>query len=437
MKKFSDWLEKHLLPIANKVSKQKYLKAVSNTFMTIIPFLTIGSLALVLITPPVDYTTLDPGLLYSFMKGWAALAAVIAVPVGAIYTSCMEFMALFVAAGIGYFLGVKHYKLKGFTPVIMTVVTYLILAGLGVDGSKTFDYFGGTGLFTAIVGSIVSIELLRVLLEKKIGYISLEGQGVPEALTESFAMLIPAFITLAVVSVIYMVVILTTGATLPALIQVILTPILGATNSLWGAVILVFLVMTFWWFGIHDSAITGPMGAFWTVALTANIAAYAAGTATTQLPYIITEPFWWFFIMVGGSGATFGLVMILLFACKSKQLKTVGKLGIIPAFFNINEPIIFGVPIMMNPVMFIPFVGVPVLNCIITYIMMASGIVAKTIAYPGWNLFCPVAALISTVDIKAMILVLFLIILDAAIYFPFIKVLDKEKVKEESLTVGA
>jgi len=437
VKKFSNWLEKHLLPIANKVSKQKYLKAVSNTFMTIIPFLTIGSLALVLITPPVDYTTLDPGFLYSFMKGWADLAAVIAVPVGAIYTSCMEFMALFIAAGIGYFLGVKHYNLKGFTPVIMTVVTYLILAGLGADGSKTFDYFGGTGLFTAIVGSIVSIELLRVLLEKKIGYISLEGQGVPEALTESFAMLIPAFITLAVVSVIYMVVILTTGATLPALIQVILTPILGATNSIWGAVLLVFLVMTFWWFGIHDSAITGPMGAFWTVALTANIAAYAAGTATTQLPYIITEPFWWFFIMIGGSGATFGLVVILLFGCKSKQLKTVGKLGIIPAFFNINEPIIFGVPIMMNPVMFIPFVGVPVLNCIITYIMMASEIVAKTIAYPGWNLFCPVAALISTVDIKAMILVLFLIVLDAAIYFPFIKVLDKEKVKEESLTVGS
>ena len=430
MDKFSAMLEAKLLPMANKVSRQKYLKAISTAFMSIIPFLTIGSLALVIICPPMDYTTMEPGFLYSFMKGWAALAAAIGTPIGAVYTICMEYMSLFVAAAIATFLG-KHYEIKGFIPTVMGIVAFLILAGMGADGAKTFDYLGGTGLFTAILSSIISIELLHFLVKRRVGYISLEGQGVPEALTESFAMLFPTAITLIVMGIIHWVVIMITGNTFPALVGVIMAPLLAATNSIWGGVFLVFLVMTFWWFGIHDSAITGPMGAFWTTALAANIAAYSTGVTGAQLPFIITEPFWWFFIMIGGSGATFGLVICLLTACKSKQLRTVGKLGVIPAFFNINEPIIFGVPLMMNPLMYIPFVGVPVLNCIITYVTMATGIISKTVSYPGWNMFCPVAGLLSTLDFKALILVLLLIVIDALFYLPFIKVLDKQKLAGE------
>lgn len=429
MEKFSEVLEKKLLPLANKISGQKYIKAVSNAFMSIIPFLTIGSLALVLISPPMDYTTLEPGFVYSFMKGWASLAAAIRIPVRAIYKVTMEYMSVFVAAGIANYLG-KHYKMKGFTATVAGVVGYLILAGVDADSGTTVGYMGGTGLFAAIIASIVSVEMLRLLTDKKVGYISLEGNGVPEALTESFAMFIPVAIVLLVMGAIHWVIVLVTGNTFPELMTVIMTPLLNATNTIWGGIILVFLVMTFWWFGIHDTCITSPMKVFWTTALTANIAAYTAGTAITQLPYIILDPFWWFFVMIGGSGATFGLVLVLL-TCKSKQLKTVGKLGIVPAIFNINEPVIFGVPLMMNPVMYIPFVGAPLLNCIITYVCMSTGLIGKAIAYPGWNLFCPVAALLSTLDIKAMVLVFALIVVDALVYLPFVKVLDRQKLAEE------
>ncbi len=431
MGKFSKWLEEKLLPLANKIAKQRYLKAISNTFMTIIPFLTIGSIALVLVSPVASSADLEPGLFKSFIEGWERLANAIALPVGSIYTICMECLSIFVAAGIGYFLS-QHYKMKGFTPTILSVISFLILGGLYGGFEKTWDYAGGTGLFTAIFSSIISIELLRFLLNKNFGKISLEGHGVPEALTESFAMLFPSVVVLLCMSILHTVVSTATGATFPALMQTIMSPLLSATNSIFGGVILVFLVMTLWWFGIHDTAITGPMGAFWAVALSANMAAYAAGSAANNLPYVITEPFWWFFIMIGGSGATFGLVFVLMFVCKSKQLKTVGKLGLIPAFFNINEPIIFGVPMMMNPLMYIPFVGVPVLNCIISYLAMSTHIVNATIAYPGWNMFCPIAALISSADVKAMILVLALIVIDALIYLPFIKVLDKIKLEDET-----
>ena len=431
MDKLTSLLEEKLMPLASKIAKQKYLKAISNTFMSIIPFMTIGSIALVLVSPCASSADFEPGFAQSFFAAWEALADAITLPVGSIYTICMECLSLFVAAGVGYFLS-QHYKMKGFTPTILALVSFMILGGLYGGYDKTFDYAGGTGLFTAIFAAIVSVELLRFLLDKNFGKISLEGQGVPEALTESFAMLFPTVVVLLVMSLIHTLVSTVTGATFPALMQIIMSPLLKATNSIFGGILLVFLVMTFWWFGIHDTAITGPMGAFWAVALSANVAAYVGGAAANNLPYVITEPFWWFFIMIGGSGATFGLVFILLFACKSKQLKTVGKLGLIPAFFNINEPIIFGVPMMMNPLMYIPFVGVPVLNCIIAYVAIATHLINGTIAYPGWNLFCPVAALISTVDVKALILVLILIVVDAAFYFPFIKVLDKQKVAEEA-----
>ena len=130
MEKFSAWLEAKLFPLADKVEKQRHLRAISRTFMSIIPFMTLGSLALVIIEPPMDYTTMDPGFLCSLMKGWSALANAVGMPVGAIYRFCLEFVALFVAAGVGYFLS-QHYKMKGFTPTILAIISYMILAVSG------------------------------------------------------------------------------------------------------------------------------------------------------------------------------------------------------------------------------------------------------------------------------------------------------------------
>lgn len=436
MNNLSSFLEKKLLPLANKMSSQKYLKAVSSSFMTLIPFLTIGSIALVLISPPIASDTMDPGLLKSFIQGWEAMAAALKVPLGAINSICMDFMALYIAAAMGFFLA-RDYKIKGYLPPVLTTASFLILSTINADSEKIFDYFGGQGLFTAILSSILAIELLRVLKEKKVGYISLEGQGVPEALTESFALMVPTLIVLIVIAIIHTIILSSTGNVTPALIAVLMEPLISFTNSLPGVLFLAFLVMTFWWFGIHDTCITGPMKAFWYTALAANITAYAAGTPSTELPYIMTYPFWFMFLMIGGSGATFGLCLLLLFGCKSKQLKTVGKLGIVPGFFNINEPIIFGVPLMLNPLMYIPFVGSVMANGLITYLCMNFGIIGRTVADPSWNMFCPIGALISTMDIKAMLLVVFLIILDIVIYFPFIKVYDNQKLKEENETIEA
>ena len=116
----------------------------------------------------------------------------------------------------------RNYKLKGYLPPVLTTVSFLILSTITADGTKVFSYFGGQGLFTAVLSSILAIELLRFLKEKKVGYISLEGKGVPEALTESFALLVPTLIVLVVMAIIHTIVLNTTGNVTPALIAVLL-----------------------------------------------------------------------------------------------------------------------------------------------------------------------------------------------------------------------
>lgn len=135
---------------------------------------------------------------------------------------------------------------------------------------------------------------------------------------------------------------------------------------------------------------------------------------------------------IGGSGATLGLAFLAA-SSKSKQIRTIGRISVIPAIFNINEPLIFGLPLMYNPIMMIPFIIVMPLNGVLTYLAMSSGLVARTFAYASWNMFAPIAALIDTMDVKALLLILVLIVIDILIYLPFFKVYEKQKLKEESM----
>lgn len=431
MDKFINFIESKIAPMANKISRQKYVQAVVNSFLTLIPFFTIGSFALILIEPPVDYTTLEPGFMQSFFRGWASLATVTGPFLGYVFNVTMGLIALWLAVGIGFFLS-KEYKMNTLLPIVVTTASFIIAATMNAEGTFSMDYFGGTGLFTCILIGLLSFELYRFLVNKKIGYISMEGMGVPPALSDSLGNLAPVAIVLLVVSLISYVVLLLTGSGIPDLMTIIMTPIVTAVDSVWGVLILSLLVMVLWWFGIHDTVITGPMTAFLAANFMANASAYAAGTAGTELPYILTEPFWWTFMAIGGSGATMGLAILCNFS-KSKQIKTIGKLAVVPALFNINEPIIFGLPMMYNPTMLIPFIFVMPMNGLITYFCMNAGIVGRTFANPSWNMFCPVGALISTMDVKALILVLFLIVLDTVIYFPFFKVYEKQKLAEEAM----
>ena len=430
MNKFTNFIEKRIAPMANKLGRNKYIVALQNSFFAMIPFITVGSLALVIICPPADYTTMDPGVARTIMQGWQAVADFTGPIFNFINMVTMSLLALWIAVGMGLNLA-KQHKMAPHMPILVTTMSFLIWATMNPDGSLTFDYLGGTGLFIALVASIVSFELYRAMTEKKVGHIDLSGAGVPPALADSLGNLVPVVIIFLIFGVSGQIVMALTGAPLPELMTLIMSPLLGLVDSIGGIIFLAVLVMILWWFGIHDSVITGPLDVFLMSNYTANMTAFAAGTAAAALPFVVTEPFWWTFMTIGGSGATLGLAFLAM-TSKSKQIKTVGRLGVIPALFNINEPLIFGLPIMYNPTLLIPFIVAMPLNGVITYICMSTGIVSKTFSYGGWNMPAPISAFIATLDVKAILLVLVLIVVDVLIYLPFFKVYEKQKLAEEA-----
>ena len=181
MEKISNWIEKKISPLANKLARQKYLQALQNTFLALIPLFTIGSFALIIISPPMDYTTMDSGVLKAIMHGWANVAAFTGPALGYVYSVTMSLIALWSSIGLAINLS-KHYKMeKSWVTIAVSVASFMIAATMNKDGALSFDYLDGKGLFTAILVTIVSFELYRFLSDRKIGYINLEGGGVPPA----------------------------------------------------------------------------------------------------------------------------------------------------------------------------------------------------------------------------------------------------------------
>ena len=431
MEKFTSWVEKSIAPVAGRLGANRYIQAIQSTFLTLIPFMTIGSMVLVIISPPMDYTTMEPGFAQSFMQGWAALADFLYLPfiiINMVTTGCL---AIWVSAGLAFFLS-RHYKMNSYLPVALSTACFFATGALDVEGAFTTGYFGGTGLFCAIVISILSLEFYRFLCDRNVGRINLPGM-VPPALSDSMAHLTPAAIVLLVVGVVGAVALELTAAPLANLIATIVSPLVGAVNSPGGIMLIGFLMPFFFWFGIHDSVLTSPLSAFEYANLEANMHAYAAGVAATALPYTVTPPFIWYFMTIGGNGATLALALLCL-RSRSKQVSAIGKLGIVPVCFGVNEPIIFGLPVMYNPLMFIPSILNMVLNAGITYFAMDFGLVNKVFAYPGWNVPAPIGAFLSTMDIRAVVLIVVLIVINLLVYYPFFRAYEKKKLAEEAET---
>jgi PTS system cellobiose-specific IIC component len=201
--------------------------------------------------------------------------------------------------------------------------------------------------------------------------------SVPPAVSNSFASLFPGALVLMVVWVIRMIVEATPMESIPNIITFVLQdPLSHLNNSLPGAIVVELIICLLWFFGIHGSnTVSGVMMPIWLGAMSQNAAAVQSGK---EIPNIVTQQFYDNFIHMGGSGATLGLAFMIAFLSKSKELKTLGKLVVGPAMFNVNEPIIFGMPIVMNYKMVLPFILAPMANVITTYTAMSTGLVAKT-----------------------------------------------------------
>lgn len=429
--KSMNWIEEKLLPIANKLQRNRYLEALQSAFMTLIPIMMVGSICIILCNPLRDYTTMaETDAFYGFFRGWRLFLDNFGEPITILSWTCLYSISLWITITISYYLS-RHYKMNTIIPPLLSLSAFFVLCTtLTEDSGFCSDYWGGEGLFAGILIGIVITELYRILTEKKFGYIDMPDM-VPPALKNSLGSLGPVIFIAAVVTAISITIRSVFGCIFPELILDCIHPIVMCVDNVFGLAFSSVLTQVVWWFGIHNTSVTGMLEPLMMSNYAGNAAAYTAGTAATALPHIWTEPLWWNFMVIGGSGATLGLVFLTL-RSKSKQLKTLGRLSLIPAFFNINEPIIFGMPIVLNPLFFVPWIAAQTLNGVITYVVMDLGLVNRTFVDPGWNMPPILGQFLATLDWRAVVLAVALIIMDAALYYPFLKVYERQKLQEEA-----
>ena len=293
-------------------------------------------------------------------------------------------------------------------------------------GVIPMGYLGAAGLFVAMICTILTVESYHWIKEG--GWVIKMPDSVPPAVSRSFSSLIPAAIILTVVFLIKVIFEYTPYATVFDLIyQCLQQPLSALGNSLPSQMISEGLIGLFWCFGVHgDNVVSAIMGPIWRGLSAENLALVQAGKEPIN---IICQQFRDVYLIAGGTGATLSLLVSIWFGAKSPELKTVAKLSGPAAIFNINEPVIFGIPIVLNPIMMIPFVIVPIVLCVTTYLAMSLGLVPllQGIEIP-WTTPVFISGWIAG-GWNALILQIVNFAVATAIYFPFVKVLDRDLLK--------
>lgn len=418
---FFDFIENKITPIAAVAGSQRHIMAVRDGFIGAMPFMIVGSFLLVFAFPPFSADTT-----FAFGQWWLSMSKTYFNEIMTPFSMTMGIMATYISAGIAYNLA-QSYKIDAFPCAMLSLMTFLLIAAPMKDGTLPASFMGSTGIFTAILVSIYVTELMRFLKIRNIG-IKLPEQ-VPEKIRQSFNLLIPALLVICTIYPLNLLLQHQFGMLLPDLIMAIFKPLISASDSLPAVLLAVLLCQILWFAGINGGAIVGGiLVPFYMINLGLNQQALAAGQ---ELPHIFAEAFWAFFINLGGSGATLALAILYL-RSKSAHLKSIGKIAIVPSCFNINEPVIFGSPIVMNPIMFLPFVLAPVANAIIAWFATTSGMIGKVISLVPWTSPAPIgAAWGAGWMVSSALLVIVLIVIDLLIYLPFFKIYEKQLLEQE------
>lgn len=451
MKKFMGLMEKYLMPVAAKMATNKHLTALKDGFVYTMPFLIIGSFVLLLVNLP--FRDINTAIYIEWYDNF--MTAHKAGLVQPFYVS-MGIMSVFVAFGIGSSLSVQ-YNLNGTTGGFLSMFSFLLMAGklewapLGgyqaaeLAGNNDYlmstfhkasgwmpvmdaRYLDANGLFTAIIGAFISIEIYRFLVGKKMT-IKLPD-SVPPAIAKSFELLTPIVAVILVFHPISLLIQKLKGVFIPQLLLEVFRPLIRTTDTLPAVLLIVIVVHVLWFAGLHGvNVVVAIINPIILTNLATNQEALRQGAEATK---IFAGGFLDAFVYLGGSGATLGLAIAMSMS-RSDHLRSIGKISVIPGIFNINEPVIFGAPIVMNPILFIPFLCVPIINSTIAWFAVKSGLVAKIVTLVPWTTPGPIAALLATnFSITAIILSCALIALSAVIYYPFLKVYEKSLELEEA-----
>lgn len=418
MERFTDKLSDVLTPIAEKLQSMKFIGALSQSMQILLPITIVGSFACL--------------LAFVDIFGWQTFLAAhpaIQVALMGIQSVTLSMFAFYVLLVLPYMYATLLGMQEALATVPLTVATFLILTPTELYTSVPIEWLGHKGLISALLISFLVVRVVKFCVDKNIR-VKMPA-GVPKFVVDAFSVLIPAAFLAVVAALVKYLFSLTSMGTFHNLIYVILqTPFKKVGLSLVGALVTEVTATLAMFVGLHPGTIVGIVDPLRTAADLENLAAWQAGL---PLPNIITGGYYAGLALIGAGGSALACTLAVLLFSKSERYKSIGKIALIPGIFGIGEPILFGLPVMLNPMFFIPWIGVTIINQLYAYSAIALGLVGRfTGVSVSWTvpiILNPI--LTNSTPIRAAIAQAILVVIDLIIWYPFIKAADKKALLAE------
>ncbi len=427
---FMSIMEDKFVPVAARIGAQKHLSAVRDGFASTLPLALAGAFAVLL-----NNVFFVPWSLLAYFIGEESAFIVwshenIAPFMDIINKGSLGIMALALAIGVSY----SRATSEDVDPLATSLIGLGAVFVLGIGGytfinsdgnAEWVNYFGATGLLVALLAPLLSSEIFIFFTKRNV--VIKMPEGVPPAVMKAFAAVIPGFIALGLIAIIsYIFSITSYGSIFFWFNDVMADAITDVAASLFLILGLVFLQQLFWFFGLHGANMIAPIkqSIYETLQLQ-NINAFQEfGRDATDLHNWTTGSFD-LYGNGGGSGATIALIAAILLFSKLKSHREIAKLSAAPGVFQINEPVMFGIPIVLNPVFLIPFILAPLVSTFIGWAFTVTGIAGPVIAAVPWTTPIILNAGLATMSLGAILAQIVGLVAAFFIYLPFVIVANK------------
>ena len=421
MNRLINWIEKGK-PFFEKISRNIYLRAIRDGFIAGMPVILFSSIFILIAYVP-----------NAFGFHWSPeIEALLMTP----YNYSMGILGLFVAGTTAKALTDSMNRnmestnqINYISTMLASIIGFIIMAAEPAEGGGFLTGFMGTkGLLTAFIAAFVTVNVYKVCVKNNVSIRMPEE--VPPNISQVFKDVIPFALSIVLLYILELIIHSVMGVNVAESIGTLLAPLFKAADGYLGITIIFGAYAFFWFVGIHGPSIVEPAIAAITYAnVETNLQLMQAGMHADK---VLTSGTQMFIVTMGGTGATLVVPFMFMWLTRSKRNRAIGRASVVPTFFGVNEPILFGAPIVLNPVFFVPFILAPIVNVwIFKFFVDVFGMNSFTTNLP-WTTPAPLGLILGTnFQFLSFVLALLLIVVDIAIYYPFIKVYDEQILEEE------
>ncbi len=415
----SDFFNNKLIPAVTKFAQFKFVRAMQAGVTAGLGATVVGSIFMILMNPPFTADVSN-----AFVDAWRAWSAANAGWLGLGYQITLEFVGLYAVIGMAMVVSEMN-KVRATNMVVLSIACFIFLTSNLVDGHLSIGFLGSKGLITALIVGYFVVELSCWLMNH--GFKINLPEAVPPFVAEPLNALIVNIIVIGVAVALRLgISALTGGLLMPELINNLFAPLFVASDSLVAVVLYSVIVRLLWFFGLHGGSIAGAvMGPILAVTLTENANAFVNNQ---PMPYIFTQMFVQTWTVMG----ILAIVIAMLLVCRSQQLKAISRVAIVPALFNIGEPVTFGLPIVMNFKIIVPYLICFALDAAVPYLATQWGMINTTFVNIPYTVPAIFKVFLASMDFRAVILYVALLAANVLIFIPWLKKYDKELLANEA-----